>query len=66
MIALGQHGRPNRFYVAASGLVPGDTIERAVTLTNTGNQDLSSVTLTTVCPHRPRASWTPTPRTACR
>ncbi|HEY0166563.1 MAG TPA: TasA family protein [Jatrophihabitans sp.] len=38
----------NRFSVAASGLVPGDTVQRAVTLTNAaGNQALSSITLTT-------------------
>jgi spore coat-associated protein N len=27
--------------------VPGDTIERAVTVTNTGNQDFASISLTT-------------------
>ncbi|UVJ38146.1 CalY family protein [Arthrobacter sp. CJ23] len=47
-IALGASGTANRLSVAASGLVPGDTVQRAVTLSNTaGNQDLSSITLTT-------------------
>ncbi|MEO6503232.1 MAG: TasA family protein [Jatrophihabitantaceae bacterium] len=48
-IALGAaNTAANRFSVAASGLVPGDTVQRAVTLTNAaGNQALSSITLTT-------------------
>ncbi len=46
-VALGQAGATNRFSVAATGLVPGDTIQRAVTLSNTGNQDLGSLSLTT-------------------
>ncbi|MEO7260221.1 MAG: TasA family protein [Jatrophihabitantaceae bacterium] len=48
-IALGAPGTAaNRFSVAASGLVPGDTVQRAVTLTNAaGNQALSSISLTT-------------------
>ena len=46
-IALGSTAATNRLNVAASGLVPGDTVERAVTLTNTGTQDLSTVSLTT-------------------
>ena len=33
--------------VNASGLVPGDTIQRAVDLTNNGTEDLASITLTT-------------------
>jgi spore coat-associated protein N len=37
----------NRLTVDATGLVPGDTIQRAVDLTNTGNQNLASITLTT-------------------
>jgi hypothetical protein len=48
-IALGASGTAaNRFSVAASGLVPGDTVQRGVTLTNAaGNQALSGITLTT-------------------
>ncbi len=49
-VALGQDGTTNRFSVAATGLVPGDTIQRAVTLSNTGNQDLASLSLTTSAP----------------
>jgi hypothetical protein len=49
-IALGAAGTAaNRFSVAASGLVPGDTVQRAVTLSNAaGNQALSSIVLSTV------------------
>jgi spore coat-associated protein N len=49
-IALGTAGSANnRLTVAATGVVPGDTIQRAVTLTNaTGNQALASITLSTV------------------
>lgn len=49
-IALGASGTAaNRMNVAASGLVPGDTVQRAVNLSNAaGNQALSSITLTTV------------------
>jgi hypothetical protein len=48
-IALGATGTAaNRFSVAATGLVPGDTVQRAVTLSNAaGNQALSSIVLTT-------------------
>ncbi|MHA7197780.1 TasA family protein [Arthrobacter alkaliphilus] len=47
-IALGATGTTNRLSVAASGLVPGDTVQRVATLTNaTGNQNLSAITLTT-------------------
>ena len=48
-IALGAPGTAaNRFSVAATGLVPGDTVQRGVTLTNAaGNQALSSIVLTT-------------------
>lgn len=45
-IALGSPGTAaNRLTVGASGLVPGDTIQRAVTLSNTGTQNLGSLTL---------------------
>jgi spore coat-associated protein N len=37
----------NRLSVGASGLVPTDSIQRAVTLTNAGDQALSALTLTT-------------------
>lgn len=37
----------NRLSVAANNIVPGDTIQRAVTLSNTGTAGLSGVTLTT-------------------
>lgn len=47
-IGLGATGTANnRLTVAATGVLPGDTIQRAVALSNTGNQDLASVTLTT-------------------
>lgn len=50
-IALGAEGAlTNRLTVGASGLVPGDTIQRSVTLTNDGNQNLASVKLTTDAP----------------
>lgn len=45
-IALGAPGAANRLTVNASGLVPGDTVQRAFTLSNTGSQDLASITLT--------------------
>ena len=44
---VGAAGANNRLSVAASGAVPGDTIQRAVTLTNSGDQNLASITLTT-------------------
>lgn len=46
-IGLGASGVDNRLSVAATGVVPGDTISRVVKLNNTGNQNLSGVTLTT-------------------
>lgn len=47
-IALGAAGTAsNRLTVSASGLVPGDTVERAVDLTNSGSQSLSAIALTT-------------------
>lgn len=50
-IALGATGAANRLSVAATGLVPGDTIQRAVTLTNAaGNQALAGIKLTTTAP----------------
>ncbi|WP_427172282.1 TasA family protein [Arthrobacter sp. 92] len=50
-IALGATGAANRLSVAASGLVPGDTVQRALTLTNgAGNQGLAGITLSTTAP----------------
>lgn len=48
VIALGSAGTAtNRLTVGATGLVPGDTVRRAFQLSNTGNQSLSGITLTT-------------------
>jgi spore coat-associated protein N len=48
LIALGNTGAPtNRLTVNASGLVPGDTVQRSFNVSNTGSQDLASVALTT-------------------
>ncbi|NUP75817.1 MAG: hypothetical protein HOQ07_14425 [Sinomonas sp.] len=47
VIGLGASGANNRLSVAATGIVPGDTIQRAVTLSNSGTQNLASATLTT-------------------
>jgi spore coat-associated protein N len=46
-LALGASGAANRLSVAATGLVPGDTVQRAVDLTNSGSQNLASLALTT-------------------
>ena len=47
-IALGATGAAtNRLTVNATGVVPGDTIQRSFDLANTGNQNLASVALTT-------------------
>src|ERR687883_1752311 len=47
-IALGATGAAtNRLNIGASGLAPGDTIQRSVDLTNSGSIDLASITLTT-------------------
>jgi len=47
-IALGATGAStNRLNVNATGIAPGDTIQRSVDLSNTGSLDLSAVTLTT-------------------
>ena len=39
-------GATNRMTVSASNIVPGDTMQRAVNLTNSGNVNLSAITLT--------------------
>lgn len=44
-IALGAAGPANRLTVAASNLVPGDTIQRAVDLTSNSSDPLGSVSL---------------------
>ena len=46
-INLGAQGADNRLHVGATGMVPGDSLQRRVKLTNAGNQSLASVTLTT-------------------
>jgi hypothetical protein len=47
-IALGATGAStNRLTVNASGIAPGDTIQRSVDLINQGTLDLASITLTT-------------------
>ena len=47
-IALGATGAAtNRLTVNATGVVPGDTIQRSFDLSNTGNQNLATVALTT-------------------
>jgi spore coat-associated protein N len=48
LVALGNTGAStNRLTVNASGLVPGDTVQRSFDITNTGSQDMASVALTT-------------------
>lgn len=49
-IALGAAGPANRLTIGAGGLLPGDTMQRAVDLSNTGaagTDSLSAITLTT-------------------
>lgn len=46
-INLGTPGVDNRLTVDASGIVPGDTMQRRVKLSNDGSEDLASITLTT-------------------
>jgi hypothetical protein len=47
-IGLGATGAAtNRLTVAASGIVPGDTLQRSFDITNSGNQNLASVVVTT-------------------
>jgi predicted ribosomally synthesized peptide with SipW-like signal peptide len=48
VVALGATGAStNRLTVNATGIAPGDTIQRSVDLSNTGSIDFGSVTLTT-------------------
>ena len=46
-IALGASGPANRLSVAATSLVPGDTVQRAVDLTSSSSDPLGSVSLQT-------------------
>jgi spore coat-associated protein N len=47
-IALGAAGAPtNRLNIGATGIAPGDTVQRSVDLIDSGTLDLASVTLTT-------------------
>lgn len=46
-VALGAPGAANTLNVPVTGLLPGDTVEKLVTLENTGNSGLNKVTLTT-------------------
>jgi len=45
-INLAANGADNRLSVGATGMVPGDSLQRRAKLTNGGTQDLASVTLT--------------------
>jgi uncharacterized repeat protein (TIGR01451 family) len=47
LAGIGTNAAGNRLTVGATNIAPGDTIQRAVTLTNTGTLDLANVTLTT-------------------
>ena len=49
-IALAADGTGNRIDVAATGVLPGDTVARAVDLTSTSTDALASVKLTTTAP----------------
>lgn len=46
-VDLGAVGPANRLTVGATGLVPGDSLQRAVDLSNTGSESLASVVLST-------------------
>ena len=47
LAGIGTNAAGNRLTVGASNIAAGDTIQRAVTLTNTGTIDLANITLTT-------------------
>jgi spore coat-associated protein N len=47
LAGIGTNAAGNRLTVGASNIAAGDTIQRAVTVTNTGTIDLASITLTT-------------------
>jgi hypothetical protein len=47
-IALGSTGAStNRLNISATNIVPGDTMQRSVDVTNSGGEDFASITLTT-------------------
>ncbi|WP_344697638.1 TasA family protein, partial [Paenarthrobacter ilicis] len=46
-IALGAPGAANTLNVPVTNILPGDKVEKLVTLANTGNSDLNTITLTT-------------------
>ncbi|MCU1517877.1 MAG: hypothetical protein JWQ75_2598 [Pseudarthrobacter sp.] len=47
VIALGAAGPANTLNVPITGILPGDKVEKFVTLSNTGNSDLNNVMLST-------------------
>jgi hypothetical protein len=47
LAGIGTNAAGNRLTVGASNIAAGDTIQRAVTVTNTGTIDLANITLTT-------------------
>jgi len=47
LAGIGTNAAGNRLTVGATNIAPGDTIQRAVTVTNTGTVDLASIVLTT-------------------
>ena len=49
-LSVGAAGPGNRLTVDATGIVPGDQMERVVDMANGGTFDLSGVTLTTTAP----------------
>lgn len=50
-IALGAEGTAdNRLTIGASGLVPGDSLQRRIVLSNTGSENLASLELVTTAP----------------
>lgn len=46
-LSIPSPGTANRLTLGASDIVPGDTLQRVVDLSNSGNTDLASITLTT-------------------
>jgi spore coat-associated protein N len=45
---LGAVGVNNRLTIGATGLVPGDSLQRRAKVTNAGSENLASITLTTI------------------
>lgn len=50
VIALGSNAATNTLNVPITGMLPGDKVEKLVTLSNTGSSDLNNVTLSTTAP----------------